>query len=399
MTSATLPDVPAAQGIILALVPVMVVLAVVVPLPVIPAMIDAFRTEPGVTLGISLAVTMPTLAIAVAGILLGIVGDRVPRRTLLVMGTASYALLAPLPLWIHSLWLLIVSRFLLGLALGAMTVAAVGLVGDYFTGGRRAFWLSAQGSFPAAATIAAALLSGWLGAYGWRAPFLILLAGIPLFAGMLLLRTPVLDNAVDDAAPAMVQGDSVIKWRPLAWIFFLTVLASFMMFAAAYEFGYVLVDHGVRSTALIGLVTAILGAGAVLGALALTKLRRLVPEAQLALCFLIGAAGQLTVALSGGAAGWMVGAAIIGLSQGAIVPVLSLWLLDYVDEQGRGRAVSLFQTTLYLSQFGTPHLARYVAMTHGTATGGMLVYAMSLAGLAIVLGGYAVLGSRRGRSA
>jgi MFS family permease len=386
MTGSSSPHVPASQGVILALVPVMVVLSIIVPLPVIPAMVQAFSGEEGAAFGVSLAVTLPTLAIALAGMLLGMVGDRIDRRRLLVAGIAVFALAAPMPLWIDSLWLLIGSRFILGLALGAMTVAAVGLVGDYFSGARRAFWLSAQGSFPAAATIVGALLSGALGQYGWRTPFLLLLVGIPLLCAVFILRGPAMTPVAYGETPPAGPGKAAFEWRPLLSIFVLTIVASFMMFAPAYEFGYVVLEQQVTSTVLPGVMTAVLGAGAVMGALAPTALRKTPPERQLALYFMVCAAGQLTVALSVTSVGWVAGAAIIGLAQGAIVPVLSMWLLDRVDEAGRGRAVSVFQTVLYVSQFSTPHLARMVALVADSAAIGMLAYAIALSLLAIALG-------------
>lgn len=385
MTTASSPRVSAAQGVVLAMVPVMVVLSVVVPLPVIPAMVKAFGNEGEASLGISLAITMPTLAIAFAGLLVGTVGDRISRRTMLVAGTAAFSVLAPLPLWIDSLWLLIASRFLTGLALGAMMVAAVGLVGDYFTGARRAFWLSAQGSFPAAATIVGAILSGSLGQYGWRTPFLMLLAGLPLLVVMLLLRPPAIVATREENPQEASRPDAAIDWARLAWIFLLTVVASLLMFAPAYEFGYILVERQVPSTLLTGGMTAVLGAGGVLGALALPALQRIAPANQLSLCFLVCGLGQLGVSVSTGMAGWMAGAAITGLAQGATVPVLSMWLLNQAGDKARGRAVSLFQTILYISQFSTPHLARFVALSTGGAGKGMLIYALVSGALAVAL--------------
>lgn len=376
--------VSAAHGVVLALVPVMVILAVVVPLPIIPAMVEAFGNDRQASFGISLAVTVITLAIALAGLLLGFVGDRIPRRTVLVVGTAAFAILAPLPLWIDSLQTLIVCRFFTGLALGCMVVSAVGLVGDYFTGTRRAFWLGAQGSFPAAATIAAALLSGYLGQFGWRTPFLLLLAGIPLLAALFILRAPGTMAPPQDHEEITAPSGGEMPWRKLAGIFALTVIASLVMFPPAYEFGYVLIERSATSTFLTGGMTAILGAGAVVGALAFPRIQKLRPIYQLCLCLLVCGIGQFGVSVATGTAGWLAGAAVIGLGQGATVPALSMWLLDEAGNKGRGRATGLFQTILYISQFMTPHLARLVSLSTGAATG-MSIYAVASLVLAAAL--------------
>lgn len=304
---------------------------------------------------------------------------------MLLWGTAAFAILAPLPLWINSLSLLIAVRFLTGLALGAMVVASIGLLGDYFSGARKAFWLSVQGSLPAAAAILGSIISGVLGQHGWRTPFIILLVGFPLLFALILVRQPNISNSSELQGNAVSERDEFHSWISLAGIMLITVAASLMMFAPAFEFGYLLQERGSASTILVGTMTAILGAGAMIGALLLPVLTRLPPLGQIGLCFLASCIGQFIVASSAGSVGLFVGAAVCGLAQGGTVPALSMWLLSSVPSESRGRAVSVFQTILYITQFAAPHLARFASLSIASTTLTMKSYALAAGGTAIAL--------------
>jgi MFS family permease len=125
---------------------------------------------------------------------------------------------------------------------------------------------------------------------------------------------------------------------------------------------------------LTGLMTAVLALGAVLGAFALGFLRKWSTFIKLIVGFVVASIGMACVTFSSELIIAMIGAGIIGGAQGMVVPSLSVWLLEQTDERARSRAVGLFQTLLYLSQFAAPQIARQIAVASSSSVSGMRLY-------------------------
>lgn len=369
------------NGFILALAPSMLALTMIAPLPVVPQIVREFGQHDQL---VALALTLPILGAACSGLLLGLAGNRVPRRRAFILGALVFAIAGPAPAMLNSLPLILVARGVAGLSLGIMASTGLGLVGDLFEGPRRTFWLAAQASIPSAAAIVAAVAGGALGAWGWRAPFALLLAGGGLFALSLTLLRPTLEASAG-AAPARLDG---APSHAVLVVLLVAAAGSLLIFYPAYEFGFLLAERGQSSPMLIGAMTAAMGTGAVLGASSLGLLRGAPALTAIALCLASACLGQLGVVV-GVQASWLGLAALLaGLGQGLFTPVLSTWLLDLVAEAERGRAVATFQATLLTSQFAAPHLARTIARTVGSAVHGMIVLAIASGIFAAVLMGW-----------
>ena len=380
------PHVSAIHGLLLAMVPALVVLTVVAPLPIVPNMAaDFVHRDPTGSL-VSFALTAPILAIAVISVLLGFVGDRVSRRAMLIGGSAVFAVVAPAPLITEGLFAIIATRLVTGAALGCMLTAAVGLTGDYFEGKRRAFWLSMQGTFPAATAIGASALAGFLGEMGWRTPFGMLLIGFVFVLVLVSIRAPLITPEEPISEPGRVPaGTSSDLWRSLMIVFVMAIALSLIVFPAAYEFGYLLAERDINSVVLTGAMTSVLGTGAVAGAYGLNLLSRVSPLGRLSFALAGGALGYAIVGLAGQFSVLAVGAAIIGFGQGLVVPALSLWLLDKAGPSGRGKVIGPFQAILYFAQFAAPLVARQASLLLGSSTAFFQTYGSLAAALGAAL--------------
>jgi MFS family permease len=379
----------------LAAVPCMVVMTMVVPLPVIPAMLKAFAREPNIGVLAPLAVVIPMLAIAIASIAAGMIGERIGRRRLLEIGTALFALTAALPFWLTSFAWLLASRVVVGVALAAMTVSAVGLTADYYAGAARQRWLAIQGGAGAGSAVLVSVISGALGEAGWRLPFLLLLAAIPLLVALVLLParglpTPEQQEIVEEAAAGGVEP---VPWQALAAIFALGVGASLVIWPPVYEFGLLLDEKALGSSMLTGVTTAVLAAGAVAGALGFGVLKRLSGPARMAVAFALGGGGTVLVSTASHVGPILAGAVVIGLAQGMTPPILSVWMLDRTPPRLRGRAVGLFQTVFYLAQFAGPLVARWVSLRSASISASLLYYELAAAGVIVMIAALAARGN------
>ncbi|MEV8143293.1 MFS transporter [Specibacter sp. NPDC078709] len=187
------------------------------------------------------------IARPLGSIVFGHFGDKVGRKgtlvaSLLTMGIATFLIgclpTALVPGW--TFWapaLLVVMRFMQGLALGGEWSGAALLATENAPEGKRAIW----GTFPQlGAPIGFILANGiflWLSlgmsteqfqAWGWRIPFLLsaVMVIVGLYVRLKLVETPAFQKVIDQGEVSKLPVGRVFKtsWRPL-------ILGTFVMLA------------------------------------------------------------------------------------------------------------------------------------------------------------------------
>ena len=364
------------QGILLACVPTMIVATTCAALPILPAIIKAFANQPHIAELVPLVAVLPTLTVAFTSIAAGVLGEKIGRRRLLILGTAVFAVSAIMPLWLSSFMLVLVSRAVAGLAIGVMITSAVALTGDYYSGATLQKWLAAQGGASAIAGVLVSAASGALGEIGWRYAFLPLFVGIPLFVALVVVPAPKVQAA--HAAHSVVHDDGgPPPWATWLWIFGLAVVGTAIIFPPAYELGVLLHEKALGASWMTGVGIAVLAAAAAVAAFGMGVLRSFPAPAKAALAIAAAGAGTLLIAQSTTLAPLLTGAAMVGVGQGLLGPVLSIWLLERTPDRLRGRAVGLYQTVTFLTLFGAPLVARGAAVNLLSSSAAMRVYAVA----------------------
>jgi MFS family permease len=363
------------QGALLSSIQGLFVMTVVAVVPMIPKLHSVFANSPNARVLVPMAVALPILTMAFSSIAAGMIGERIGRRRLLEIGTAVFAVTAILPFWLSSLSLILLARAATGVALGAMMTCGVGLTGDYFAGAARQRWLAIQSGVGAAAGIVTSAISGVLVDLNWHLPFLLLGVGFPLFLALLLFpanhaATPQTQHK-QEAAETGAGGP--IPLAAVTAIFALGIIGSLIVMPPAYELGLVIQEKRLGEATLTGFATAVLSAGAVAGALGLGILRRLSAPAKMAVTFAAGGAGTLIISFSGQVAPVMVGAAAVGVAQGIIAPILSVWLLEQTPALKRGRVVGFYTSAFFSAQFAAPLIAGLIA-AHSLSTSSSMVF-------------------------
>lgn len=140
---------------------------------------------------VSFVITLPHLAVAFVGFLMGIVSDRFGKvRTLvasllvfIVTGTGSY--------FLDDIVSILVLRFLLGFGLAGIVCTVTSLIGSYYTGHKRVKMLGLQSASMGVGVLVLEVIGGTLSDIGWNAPFLVYLIAVPfLVLALLFLREP-----------------------------------------------------------------------------------------------------------------------------------------------------------------------------------------------------------------
>ncbi|MET7439176.1 MFS transporter [Streptomyces sp. NPDC005568] len=286
------------------------ILGAVLIAPVLPRMQDHFDGVAGSAVLVPLVLTVPALSLALLAPFAGVVVDRLGRRRLLVVATGLYALFGTAPLWLDSLYAVVFSRVLVGVAEAAIMTACTTLIGDYYTGRVRERYLALQTMCASASATLFFVLGGALGAAGWRAPFWLYAVGL-LLAPVMARVLP--ESAAEAGGPAR-EGHTEAGPRPfpvrrMAGVCALTVFGAVVFYTVPVEMSYLLDELDVTSTGVIGLTTAIASAATVAGSVVFTRLTG-TPRRRLPALLLVCGAGFLVMGVAGSPALLVVGAVV-----------------------------------------------------------------------------------------
>jgi len=161
------------------------------------------------------------------------------------------------------------------------------------------------------------------------------------------------------------------------FVFALAVVGTAIIFPPAYELGVLLHEKALGASLLTGLGVAVLAAAAAVAAFSMGVLRRLPPPTKAALAIGAAGAGTIVIAQATAIAPLMLGAALVGVGQGLLGPVLSIWLLERTPDRLRGRAVGIYTTVTFLTLFVAPLVARWAAIDLHTSSAAMRWYAIA----------------------
>ncbi|MBU6529614.1 MFS transporter [Streptomyces mayonensis] len=352
--------------------------------PVLPQFERAFADAPGIDTLAPMLMTLPALGIAVLGPLAGSVTDRFGRTRLLFGALLAYAIVGTAPLWLDSLPLILLSRLLLGVVEAAVMTTSMTLLGDYFTGARRDRCMSWHSVITSVAAVGILAVGGALGASGWRTPFWVYAAALPLFAAMVLtLREPRPGRAATGATGRRVGA---LPWRSLAPLLVLTVVgAACLFFVLQVQLSFVLDDLDVGSGS-IGASAAIANAGVVAGSLAFVRWARHGAGRFLIAAFVVGPLGLVLISEGSSWATVTVGAFVAGVGCGFLLPSLLIGTTARLSFDQRGRGTAAWTSAFYFGQFLSPIAVGALGSVPGGLDGAIKCCAVAglLAGVAAV---------------
>ncbi len=367
--------------------------------PSLPTMEQAFAGTPHVQLLTRLVLTTPAVFIAVCAPLAGVIADRWGRKSMLLTGVAVYGVAGGAGLVADSLYVILASRAVLGVAVAGIMTAATTLLGESYEGDRRARVLGWQGAIMSFGGVVFLSAGGALAALSWRGPFAIYLAALVLVP---LVALRVADPARESApaavtgAPADTTGQAQrMPWTTLVLAYSTLLVGQIEFYLVATQLPFYLErNYGVAPTAS-GLAIALLALSAALAALLYRRVRsHLAPETVATVTFVLVAGGYATIGVAGALGPVLAGLVIGGAGLGLMVPNATHWINATAPAAVRGRALSGVTTAMFLGQFLSPLASQPLVGRLGLSLTFTLGGALALA----AAGCLAVVAQRAGRA-
>ncbi len=337
--------------------------------PALPLISQAFPDASDAA--ISLIVTLPALAIAITGIFLGMLSDRIGKIKVLAASVAVFTIAGSSGFYLNSIPAIFVGRFILGIGIAGIICTTSSLIVSYYDGITRARVLGYQAAAMGLGVVILEVAGGLLAGISWRAAFLIYLLGVVIFAGILVtMKEPVRPNvgkrreasgesgaASDESVGALYE---TFPATPLLMAYITLFMGNLLFFLMPTKFPY-LIAHmdaarimGENTALTAGIFLGISGCASALlgifyGRIAWRFHRYTILTISLlgfgtGLCCLGFATSLVTVAFA---------VIMIGVGEGLLMPTILTWIAAITPQQFLGRAMGGFSVSLNIGQFAS----------------------------------------------
>ncbi len=320
------------------------VLIYTVTMPLLAGMSQELAHDPASAYLVKLVLGVVGPAILAGALLAAWLAGRYDRRPLLIWLCAIYIVGAMAPAFVKSLEFIVVTRFVAGVASGAMLTIGMTMVGDYLPEAKRAPTLGMMGSLGMVSSLLSLPVAGFIGNGGWRLPFLLYLAVAPLIILALPSALPAPRSGAGDVEP----GKARARWftrLPFGLLVLALAVGNLAVIPGIY-ISFHLASLGLGKTSTIGLLimsSSIIAAGssAIFG-----KLWAKSPKFVYCLEFATLGLSMITLAYAPGLALAIVAMILMGLGMGLLIPSVMTRAVDTGDEALRGKVVGIVQGTL-----------------------------------------------------
>ncbi|MDE2443633.1 MAG: MFS transporter [Methanocorpusculum sp.] len=336
--------------------------------PALPLISEVFSDAPEFL--ISMIITLPSLAVACTGYLIGIACDKFGRRQVLLFSLVVFAVAGSAGFYLDSLWAILVSRVILGVGIAGLTTATTALITEYYTGASRVKVLGYQSAAMGIGVLILETGGGSLAEISWREPFLIYLVAFVIIIGVLFaVKEPV-------SEPRRSHRDNSVKLNmkvllPIYVSIFIGMAITFLM---PTKLPYLIAQVGSVSLTGIGLMLGLMGccsalAGIFYGRIAARMLRMQV----MFLCFFAVGLGCCLLGFAASVGAVALAVIFTGFGQGALIPTIVNWISNEAPVHAMGKATGIFSMALNFGQFASSIVVIPVLVMVGTYSNLFLV--------------------------
>ncbi len=315
--------------------------------PSLPEMSVVFQDEQDAEFLVKLVLTLPTLSIAVFAPFAGIIIDKCGRKKLFVISIILYGVTGTSGFFLDSLFEILVSRVLFGMALAGIMTTSVALIADYFEGAKRDRIIGLQAAFATFGGVMFLVMGGFLADLRWDAPFLIyLLAFVVLPFVMYFIYEPKISRTKETLKGKFATVKITYLIYPVA---FLSMVTIFLIPIQIPFHLKQLTDTG-NTEIGIAIATSYLFAG--VASILYKKIKSSQSFRNIFIVpFILMGSGYLIISFAENYLQVVSGLAIAGVGLGLLIPNVTLCLISETPVLYRGRVLGGLLTSLFLGQF------------------------------------------------
>ncbi len=318
--------------------------------PALPQMALVFSGVQHGAILVKLVLTIPALMIALVAPVTGRLIDRHGRLKILWFSLVLYALAGSAGFYLENIYQILLSRALLGVAVGMSMTIVITLIADYFEGMERQKFVGTQIAFMSMGGIVFIGIGGLLADASWRYPFLLYLAALLILPFTLRhLHEPAIANKTK-------QAQQQVKVPGIIWLLFLnTMFMWIVFFLIPVQIPFYLKNIGIDKSSLIGAAIATATAFSAISSFSYAKIKARFGFLDIfSMGYLLMGAGFLCVSVSATYLLVVIAMMLTGLGMGMMIPNTNMWVMKIVPPEVRGKEIGKLTTFWFLGQFLSP---------------------------------------------
>jgi MFS family permease len=302
-------------------------------------------------------------------------------RGVLLSALVLFGLLGTAGAFINEAWALLLTRFMLGLAVGTMVTCCVSSVALNFEGDTRARmtgWLLAFGCLSGVILI---LVSGYVASwYGWRAPFFLHGVISLIFVVPVLLMT----RGKPAAAP-QERFSGLSRLRPVAPVFGIAFCLQGLAAIFLIQLAFLIGTKPFGTPEVISQLFAITGIAASAIVFAYSRwLVRVSPQSLVVIGLALVSGGFIVAALAGSFAAFAACAILHGSGSALTQASLFNWAMQKTPADLTARTMGLMFTCLYFGAAVVPAITATLPIVLGIQNLFLIVAGVTLGALVII---------------
>lgn len=357
--------------------------------PSLPQISEVFKDAPYADVLSRIILTIPGLFIAIGAPVAGYLIDKTGRKGLILIGLVFYAIAGSAGIYLNSLYGLLLSRALLGLAVSAIMTTSTTLIGDYFEGEMRNKFMGLQGATMALGGVIFIIIGGVLADISWRGPFYIYLFSVIIIPlSLLFIKEP--EKSFHPGIEAEKE-DVKVPSSVIALIFLTGLSGMVLFYLVPVQIPFYLKEFGDVSNTKVGIAIA---SSTLIGAIVSSSYQKIKKKVNFpfiyGMTFGFMAVGFFIIGKATGYNMVIAGLAVNGLGMGLMMPNGSTWLMAITPVRVRGRIVGGMTMAVFVGQFISPLISQPLVASAGI--GGTFVYGSILT--LLISGAYLISASR-----
>jgi MFS family permease len=332
--------------------------------PAFPQIADALNLTPG---QVGLLVAVFTLPGATLTPIIGVLGDRYGRKRILVPSLVLFAIAGTACGFARDFELLLWLRLLQGLGAASLGALNITLVGDLYSGWRRATVMGYNASVLSVGTALYPAIGGFLALLGWYYPFFLPILAVPV-ALLVLWRLHNPEPSYDQTLGDYLRNTLISIRNPQALGLFLASLVTFVILYGAYltYLPFLLQQSFGASPLLIGVLFSAASLATALTSFRLGRLARRFSSRKLVYAgFVLYAVTMLALPLAPSIALLLIPIVLFGVANGISIPSILTMLTGLAPAQYRAAFMSVNAMILRVGQTLGPLVAGVMLQFRG----------------------------------
>ena len=333
----------------LLLLSMMTMMSNVAVVTILPHLSEIYKEVDHIAFLSRMMITLPSLAIAILAPFMGTLVYKYGKRKSAIVGLLFFSLMGTAGLYLDGIYAILVSRFLLGIAIAILMIVSTSLIGDYFKGEERHKFMGLQSAFVSIGGIFFIVGGGMLSDINWRYPFAIYGIGfiILLFA---------MKYIIDYNYQSNIEDEEEVNHR-LYPIYIMAFILMAVFYILPTQFPYLMINIFNATGEKTGLIIASAFVFNAIGALSFAPLKK---HFNYSTIYMIGmgiiAIGFIGISQVEELHYFFITSPIIGMGGGILMTNITAWLLHYAHSTKRVKATAYLTSSLFLGQFFSPIL-------------------------------------------